>query len=61
MPFHGVIHQLREAVIEVEWFLLKLGLGSKFAPGKGEGQEYIHSNIGCSSPTQKIWGLYPTV
>jgi hypothetical protein len=57
MPFHGVIHQLGEAVIKVEGFLLKLGLGGKFAPDEGEGQEYIHGNIGGSSPAQKTAGL----
>jgi hypothetical protein len=57
MPFHGVIRQLREAAIKVEGFLLKLRLGGKFAPGNGEGQEYIYGNISRSSPAQKTAGL----
>ncbi len=61
MPCYGVIRQLREAAIKGEGFLLKLGLGGKSAPGKGEGQEYIYGNISGSSPTQKTSGLYPTV
>ena len=59
MPFHGVGCQLGVTAIEVGGFVAQFWLGGELAPGKREGQDYIHHNISGSSVAEKGWVCNP--
>jgi hypothetical protein len=49
MPFYGIYGQFGIVTIKVKGFHGQLRLGSEFAPGSGEGKEYVDDNVGGSS------------
>ena len=46
-------------MVEVEGFVHQFWLGGELAPGKGEGQDYIHYDISGSCSAEKGWFFNP--